>query len=85
MKMKASLTTTTIVGSASSNATEGGDKRFSQRLFPRLLAGGLALGMLVAIAADNAFAADDRKIVAGLDTQYQAAVKKRGHDGSHVG
>ena len=42
-----------------------------------LLAGAIALGLLVAIAVKsmNASAADDAKVVARLDTQYQAAVK----------
>ncbi|MGA7930122.1 MAG: nuclear transport factor 2 family protein [Candidatus Sulfotelmatobacter sp.] len=53
-------------------------KRFCRQPFPSFLAGRLVLSVLVGIAAHgtNAFAADDRKIVAGLDTEYQAAVKK---------
>jgi ketosteroid isomerase-like protein len=41
-----------------------------------ILVGGLTLAMLGMIAANSAGAsADDRKTVAALDTQYQAAVK----------
>ncbi len=42
-----------------------------------ILSGGLALVMLAAITVHSAKAStdDDRKMVAGLDTQYQAAVK----------
>jgi uncharacterized protein DUF4440 len=52
--------------------------RCSRRSFFPFLASSLALGMLMAIAANyaRASAADDAKIVAALDQQYQAAVKK---------
>jgi ketosteroid isomerase-like protein len=44
---------------------------------PRLLARAFALACLLLLAANaaNSSAADDKKIVADLDTQYQAAVK----------
>jgi ketosteroid isomerase-like protein len=50
-------------------------KRFSKQWF---LARGLTLGLLVAITGSgaNASAGDAAKIVAALDTQYQAAVFK---------
>ena len=53
-------------------------ERFCRQSFPSFLARWLALSVLVGIAvhSTNAFAADDRRIVAGLDTEYQAAVKK---------
>jgi ketosteroid isomerase-like protein len=79
MKMKKQLfATKTIVRSTTSNATEADGMRFFRQPFPSFLAGGLALGIFVAIAANstNALPADDRKIVAGLDTEYQEAVKK---------
>jgi len=79
MKMKTEqLVTKSIVRSAIKNATEERGKRFSRRTLPLFLAGGLALGILVAVAvnAANVPIHDDQKTVAELDTQYQAAVKK---------
>jgi ketosteroid isomerase-like protein len=57
--------------------TEAGGKRFSHRPFPRSFAGALALCAFVVIAAHGANASvdSDKKNVAALDTQYQAAVK----------
>jgi ketosteroid isomerase-like protein len=78
MKMKTHrLATNIVVRSATANSSEKGGKRLSQRLFPRFLAGALALGIVVAIAVNrtNALPTDDQQIVAGLDTEYQAAVK----------
>jgi ketosteroid isomerase-like protein len=77
--MKTSLLTTrTRVGSAFSNTTQAGARRFSERLFTPFLAPGLALGILVAMAVKsaNASASDEGKNVAALDTEYQAAVQK---------
>jgi len=79
MEMNTSLLTrANLVQSAISKTTEACGKRFSRRSFPPFLARGLALGILVAIAVDsaNASATDEGKIVAALDTQYQAAVQK---------
>jgi ketosteroid isomerase-like protein len=72
------LTNKIMARSVISNATEAGCHRFSPRPFPRFLAVGLAFGIVVAIAVKgaNASAADDQKVVAALDTEYQAAVKK---------
>lgn len=69
------LTTMKMVRSALSRATGAETKQFSRQAFP---ARRLALGLLVAIAVEgaNASAADPAKIVAALDTQYQAAVLK---------
>jgi len=52
-------------------------ERFCRQPFPSFLAGWLALSVLVGIAvhSTNAFAADERNIVSGLDTEYQSAVK----------
>ena len=52
-------------------------ERFWRQLLPSFLAGWLALSVLVGIAVHgtNAFAADDRRIIALLDSEYQAAVK----------
>ena len=70
--------TTVMSRSVVSNTTEAGRKWFSGQSFPRLLAGGLALSALVAIAVNraNALCADEAKIIEALDTQYQAAVQK---------
>ena len=67
-----------LVQSAISKTTEACGKRFSSRSFPPFLARGLPLGILVAIAvySANASATDEGKIVAALDTQYQAAVQR---------
>jgi len=57
----------------------GGRKRVSRCSFLQavVLTVGLALGSMARITVRGAQAsADDRKIVAALDTQYQAAVKK---------
>jgi ketosteroid isomerase-like protein len=53
-------------------------ERFWRQPLPSFLGGWLAISVLVGIAvhSTNAFAGDDRRIVAGLDTEYQAAVKK---------
>ena len=72
------LTTATMAQSAISKTAEACGKWFSRRTFPPFIATGLALGILVAIAvySADAAAADEGKIVAALDTQYQAAVQK---------
>lgn len=63
----------------SSASVAGGRKRIFRRAFlePVVLTVGLALGSvdLITITVANA-SADDKKIVAALDTQYQAAVKE---------
>lgn len=63
----------------SSAAVARGRKRIFRRAFlePVVLTVGLALGSvdLITITVANA-SADDKKIVAALDTQYQAAVKE---------
>jgi ketosteroid isomerase-like protein len=77
-KMNPSLLTTTPAGRrAISQPTEPSVKRFSRRPSRPFLATALALGALVTIAAGraNSPANDDKKTVADLDTQYQAAVK----------
>jgi ketosteroid isomerase-like protein len=78
MEMKTLLLITRgLTGPTVSKAVKAGWKRLPRRLFPQLLVGGLALSIFAAIAANavNASVADDRKTVAALDTQYQAAVK----------
>ena len=72
------LVTKSMVRSAIKNATEECGKGFSRQALPLFLAGGLALGILVAVAVNSANVPihDDQKTVAELDTQYQAAVKK---------
>jgi ketosteroid isomerase-like protein len=78
MEMKTLLLITRgLTGPTVSKAVKAGWKRLPRRLFPQLLVGGLALSISAAIAANavNASVADDRKTVAALDTQYQAAVK----------
>jgi len=58
--------------------TQSTGTRFSQRVLPPFLATGLVLGLFLAVMMNsaNASAADDKKVVAALDTQYQAAVQK---------
>lgn len=58
----------------SSASVAGGRKRIFRRAFlePVVLTVGLALGSVDLIT----ITADDKKIVAALDTQYQAAVKE---------
>jgi ketosteroid isomerase-like protein len=70
------LTAKSVVLHAISETTEISNQ-FSHRPFLRFLAGAVALCALVAIAGHgaNASAANDEKIIAALDTQYQAAVK----------
>jgi ketosteroid isomerase-like protein len=78
MEMKTLLLITRgLTGTTVSKAVKAGWKRLPRRLFPQLLVGGLALSIFAAIAANavKASVADDRKTVAALDTQYQAAVK----------
>jgi ketosteroid isomerase-like protein len=78
MEMKTLLLITRgLTGTTVSKAVKAGWKRLPRRLLPQLLVGGLALSIFAAIAANavNASVADDRKTVAALDTQYQAAVK----------
>ncbi|HXR17571.1 MAG TPA: nuclear transport factor 2 family protein [Terriglobales bacterium] len=60
-----------------SNRAEATQISFDRRPF-QFLKGGLSIGLLAAIAvtAAHASSADDKKTVADLDTQYQAAVKK---------
>jgi ketosteroid isomerase-like protein len=77
-KMNPSLLTTTPAGRrAISQTTEPAGKRSPRRRFQPILATGLAVGILLVIAAGraNSSPADDKKTVADLDTQYQAAVK----------
>src|SRR5579864_4744040 len=51
--------------------------RFPRRVFAALSIVGLALAMVTAILVKKVNAADDaKKLVAALDTEYQAAVKK---------
>ena len=60
-----------------------GCTRFSEGLLPAMLfLGALALGVLatVRVVAANPPPADDQKIIASLDTQYQAAVKRNDSD-----
>jgi ketosteroid isomerase-like protein len=54
------------------------DKEPSRWRFPPFVAGGITVCVLVAIAVNRttALPADDGKVVAGLDIEYQAAVKK---------
>jgi ketosteroid isomerase-like protein len=67
-----------MVRTAVSNTTEVHGRRFSLRWVPPFLAGGWVLGLLVVIAVKSttASATADGKMVAGLDTEYQAAVLK---------
>ena len=68
-----------LVYTISSRCVPGGRKRIFRRAFLHavVLTVGLALGSMARITLGVAKAsADDRKIVAALDTQYQAAVKK---------
>ncbi len=76
--MNTSLLTVTIaVLNSLKKTTQAAGEQFSARPLLGFLAGTLALGIILAIVARgaNASAADDQKIVAALDTQYQAAVK----------
>jgi ketosteroid isomerase-like protein len=75
--MKTSPTETTTVRSGISNQTDAGSRRVSPRPFPAFIAQWFALSVLIAITMNsaNASATDETKIVAALDTQYQAAVK----------
>jgi ketosteroid isomerase-like protein len=68
---------TRVLRSAVWKAVEALGERFWRQPLPSFLAGWLAISVLVGIAVHsaNAFAGDDRRIVAGLDTEYQAAVK----------
>ncbi len=72
------LVTKSMVRSAIKNANKERGKGFPRRALPLFLAGGLALGILAAVAvnAANVPIHDDQKTVAELDSQYQAAVKK---------
>ena len=77
--MKTSLLTTRVlVGSTISTVRTPDRMRFFGRPFLQLLSQGLAFFILGAAAANAAHTSsvDDQKIVASLDTQYQAAVKK---------
>ena len=79
--MNASPRTTpvTLVNRISSACVAGGRKRIFRRAFlePVIVTVGLALGSIALITIRVAKAsADDKKIVAALDTQYQAAVKE---------
>lgn len=77
--MKTSLLTTRVlVGSTISTVRTPDRMRFFGRPFLQLLSQGLAFFILGAAAANGAHTSslDDQKIVASLDTQYQAAVKK---------
>src|SRR5260370_5838390 len=77
-KKRERLVRMSMVGSVIKNVSEEGGKGFCGRAIAPFLAGGLALGILVAVAvnAANVPIHDDQKAVAELDTQYQAAVKK---------
>src|SRR5260370_7418198 len=72
------LVTMSMVRSAIKNVSEERGKGFSRRALPPFLAGGLALGILLAgaVNAPNVPIHDDQKAVAEMDTQYQAALKK---------
>src|SRR5271169_1383422 len=76
-EMKTSIPIAMVLQNAVWKPVEALGKCFLWRPFPSSLAARLALGVLVAFTARStkAFAADDGKIVAGLDTEYQAAVK----------
>lgn len=71
------LTAMTAVLNPVRGSTQAVGERFTVRPPLGFLAGALVLSMLLIIGARgaNASAADDQKIVAALDTQYQAAVK----------
>ena len=73
--MKTSLLFKTIM---TRGALETVSHEFSRPQFSSLRAGRLArcIFVLIAINSMAASAADEEKIVAGLDTQYQAAVEK---------
>jgi ketosteroid isomerase-like protein len=78
VNMNTSLLTATIAVLNRRRKKIGGiGERFFARLLLGFLAGTLALGILLPIVARgaNVSTADDQKIVAALDTQYQAAVK----------
>jgi hypothetical protein len=74
--MKTMLPIPTISLAPSTHARLAGDPRFPY--LSLLLAIGLALGIILVMTAGSATAsvADDRKTVAALDTEYQAAVKR---------
>ena len=68
-----------VVSTSSTASVAEGPKRILLRAFSRsvVLTVGLALGSIVLIAIYVAKAsADDKQIIAALDTQYQAAVKE---------
>jgi ketosteroid isomerase-like protein len=71
-------TVTSLLWNAVWKGADAAGKPAFWQPIPSLLAGGLALGVLVAIAVKGTSAApaDDAKIVAALDTEYQEAVKK---------
>ncbi len=76
--MNPSLLTTAPAGRrANPQTTEAAVKRFFRRPSQPFLAAALALGTFLTIATvrANSSPADDKKTVADLDTQYQAAVK----------
>ncbi len=72
------LSAATAVWTASSSTNESGCRRFHWPAVPQLLARSVTVGILatIVVIATNASVADDRRTVAALDTQYQAAVKK---------
>jgi ketosteroid isomerase-like protein len=72
------LSAATAVWTASSSTNESGCRRFHWPAVPQLLARSVTVGILatIVVIATNAAVADDRRTVAALDTQYQAAVKK---------
>jgi ketosteroid isomerase-like protein len=79
VKMKTFLLTEkTLVWGPNSKAVETDRKHFPRRPFPPLLVWCLTIGIFAALAvsAASASGADDKKTVAALDTEYQAAVKK---------
>jgi ketosteroid isomerase-like protein len=78
MKMITLLRTiTSLMRRTISKTAQGCGGRFSHRWFRLFLAAGLgpAILALIAVIVTTAAVADDRKMVAELDTQYQAAVK----------
>ena len=78
MRIKTSRLTAATLLRMLINTTKAHSWRFSLRLFPPFLVGGWVMGLLVVISvrSTTASAVDQGTIVAALDTEYQAAVKK---------
>jgi ketosteroid isomerase-like protein len=79
MEMKPSFITRNVMTlDTPSKVAKTGRKRLPLWVFPRWLVWCFTVGIFAAIAWNSAGAstADDKKAVAALDTEYQAAVKK---------